>query len=127
MTIVPITVLSLALIACDSSTVLVEDATVTKRVVKKDVTLILERPLLVYDVVAVPSPGTVENLSGEAETLTERNGWQQLREGQVLGDEAKLRVAAGAAFVIRFSATEMVQFFSAPEERWVALSVKPSR
>lgn len=89
-------------------------------------TAALEQPLLTFDVVEIPRAGIAELVSGDVEVLTEEQGWISLTKGTKLADGARLRVGAGAALTIRFSATELAEFRPADKERWVVLDVRES-
>lgn len=88
---------------------------------------VLEHPLLTFDVVEIPRAGGVELVSGDVEILTEEQGWMPLTNGARLQDEARLRIGAGAALIIRFSATELVEFRPAGKERWIVLDAQEPR
>jgi hypothetical protein len=81
----------------------------------------LEPPLLRFDVVDIPAPGSAADVDGAVEVLVPSNGWVAVKVGTPLGDESKIRIGAGAALTVQFSATERIEFRPAPAERWVVL------
>lgn len=87
----------------------------------RSATEVLERPLLTFDVIEIPGAGVAEGISGDVEILEEESGWTALSSGRSLLDGTKLRVGAGATLIIRFSATERIEFRPAEKERWVIL------
>ncbi len=111
--------------ACHATEQQVSEVKTTRQSVGEQ--LLSEPPILVYDIVSIPTAGSVSELSGLVEILTKKSGWEPLREGQKLQHESRLRIAAQAALLIKFSGAEFIRFKPAPKERWVELNDISSR
>jgi hypothetical protein len=107
-----------------STQVVADDLVVTERhTFQSSKEVPLEQPLLVFELLDVPSSGNVSGLSGEIYLYT-AYGWEPLREKQELGAGSKLHITADSSLTIQFSENESAIFNPAPADRWVEFHVK---
>src|SRR5262245_16363325 len=60
-----------------------------------------QQPLLTFDVVPIEGIYVVDEISGDAEILDEKQGWIAVLKGARLESGTKLRIGVGSSVVIR--------------------------
>ena len=89
--------------------------------------LALSEPVLVDDVLQIPKAGTVADVSGTVELMSESNEWVALREGARLSGGAKIHIAPGGSLGVSFRGSEKLELVASPEDRWLSLEVAGAR
>jgi len=89
--------------------------------------LALSEPVLVDDVLQIPKAGTVADVSGTVELMSESNEWVPLREGARLSGGAKIHIASGGSLGVSFRGYEKLELVASPEDRWLSLEVAGAR